>query len=152
MAAAAAFELVEPERERLAGHVRRRARHLHERELERQARVAALAKIVDGHGEQVDQPHDRRLAELVRLSREPLPRLVRQRQRVRHLAHVLHEQQRAQVLEEVENQPPEVLALRRELLDDSECARGVLVDDEIAEPEERLPPRPRREAEGRPEP
>ena len=51
-------------------------RHLHERELERQARVAALAHVVDRDREQVDQPQDRRLAELVRLRAQPLARLL----------------------------------------------------------------------------
>ena len=37
--------------ERLAREIRRRPRHLHERELERQARVAALAHVVDGDGQ-----------------------------------------------------------------------------------------------------
>ena len=42
--------------ERLAGEVGVRAGHLHESELERQAGVAALPHVVDGDGEQVDQP------------------------------------------------------------------------------------------------
>ena len=77
-------------------------------------------------------------AELVRLRGEPLARLVGQRQRVRHLAHVLHEHQRAQVLEQVEHEPAEILALRRELLDERQRAGRVLVDDEVAQPEQRL--------------
>ena len=137
-AAAAAFELVEAKCQCFAGHVRRGARDLHERELERQARIAALAHVVHGHGEQVDQPHDDRRAELVRLRREPVARLLGQRQRVGHLAHVLDEHQRAQVLEQVEHEPADVLPLRRELLDERQRAGGVAVDDEVAEPEQRL--------------
>ena len=42
------------------------------------------------------------------------------------------------MLQQVEHEPPEILPLRRELLDECERARGVLIDDEVAEPEKRL--------------
>ena len=107
-------------------------------ELERQARVAALAHVVDRDVQQVDQPDHGRLAELVRLLAQPLACLLGHGQRVGHLAHVLDEHQVAQVLEQVGDEPPEVLALLGELLQEDERAGGVAVDDEVAEPEERL--------------
>ena len=113
-------------------------RHLHERELERQARVAALADVVDGDVEQVDEPQHLGLAELVGLRAQPLARFRGDRERVGHLAHVLDEQQVAQVLEQVVDEPRQVLALVGELLDEREQAGRVLVDDQVAEPEERL--------------
>ena len=88
--------------------------------------------------QQVDQPEHRRRAELVRLLAQPLARLVGHRQRVRHLAGVLHEHQVAQVLEQVDDEPAEVLALLGELLEEDERAGGVAVDDEVAEPEQHL--------------
>ena len=60
-AVAALLELLEPVRDRLAREVGAGPRHLDERELERQARVAALAHVLDGDGEQVDQPEHGRL-------------------------------------------------------------------------------------------
>ena len=51
----------------LAFEVGGRARHLDERELERKARVAALAHVLDGDREQVAEPEHGRLAELVGL-------------------------------------------------------------------------------------
>ena len=99
--------------------------HLHERELERQARVAALAHVVDRDCEQVDQPDHGRRRQLVRLLAQPLARLVGHGQRVRHLAHVLDEQQVAQVLEQVGDEPAEVLALLGQLLEEAERAGGV---------------------------
>ena len=134
----AALEQLEPVRGRLAREVGRRARHLDQRELERQARVAALAHVLDRHREQVAEPQHRRLAELVRLLAQPLARLLRDRQRLRHLAQVLDEQQVAQVLEQVGDEPAEILALLGELLDEGERAGRVAVDDQVAEPEERL--------------
>ena len=44
----------------------------------------------------------------------------------------------AQVLDQVGDEPAEVVALLRQLLDEGERARRVAVDDEVAEPEERL--------------
>ena len=64
----AALELLEAVRGRLALQVGRRPRDLDERELEREARVSALAHVVDGHGEEIAEPDDGRLAQLVRLS------------------------------------------------------------------------------------
>ena len=125
-------------RERLAGEVGGRARHLDERELERQAGIAALAHVVDGHGQQVAEPQHDTFAELVRLGAQPLPRLLGHRQRVGHLAHVLDEEQVPQVLEEVGDEAAEILPLLGELLDERERAGGVAVDDEVADPEERL--------------
>ena len=51
---------------------------------------------------------------------------------------MLHEHQVAQVLEEVENETAEILTLLGELLDERQRAGGVAVDDEVAQPEERL--------------
>ena len=113
-------------------------RHLDERELERQPRVAALAHVVDGDREQVAEPEHGRLAELVRLRAQALARLLGHRQRLGHLAHVLDEHQVPQVLEQVGDEPAEILALLRELLDEDERARSVAVDDQVAEAEERL--------------
>ena len=104
------FEAV---RSRFARQVGGRPGHLDERELERQARVAALAHVLDGHSQQVAKPQHSRLADLVRLLAQPLARLLGHRQRVGHLAHVLDEQQVAQVLEQVGHEPPEVLPLLR---------------------------------------
>ena len=76
--------------------------------------------------------------QLVRLLAQPLARLLGHGQRVGHLAHVLDEQQVAQVLEQVGDEPAEILALLRQLLDERQRAGRVAVDDEVAEPEERL--------------
>ena len=59
------LEQLDPMRERLALQVGLRARHLHERELERKPRVPALAHVVDGDREEVDQTEDGRLRKLV---------------------------------------------------------------------------------------
>ena len=134
----ALLEPVEAEGQRLAREIRARPRHLHERQLERQARVAALPHVLDRDVQQVDQPDDRRRAELVRLLAQPLARLVGDRQRLGHLARVLHEHQVAQVLQQVEHQPAEVLALLGELLQEDERAGRVAVDDEVAQPEQHL--------------
>jgi hypothetical protein len=75
---------------------------------------------------------------LVRLLAQPLARLVCDGERVGHVAHVLDEQQMAQVLEQVGDEPAEVLALLGELLQEDEGAGGVAVDDRVAEPEERV--------------
>ena len=116
-AAGPLLELLEPKGERLAREVGAGARHLHERELERQARVAALAHVVDGDREQVAEPQHRRLRQLVRLLAQPLARLVGDGQRVGHVPHVLDEQQVAEVLEQVDDEAAEILALLGELLD-----------------------------------
>ena len=65
--------------ERLAGEVGLRPRHLDERELERQPRVAALALVLEHDGEQVDEAQHRGLGQLVGLLPEPVPRLLRER-------------------------------------------------------------------------
>jgi len=62
------------EGERLAREICTRSRHLDERELERQARVGALAHVLDRDGEQVDEPQHRRRRELVRLLAQPAAR------------------------------------------------------------------------------
>src|SRR5207249_1764223 len=54
------------------------------------------------------------------------------------LAEVLDEEQVAQVLQKVVDEPPEILALLRELFHEGQRARRVAVDDEVAEPEERF--------------
>ena len=111
---------------------------LDERQLERQARIAALTHVVDCDGEQVDQPDDCGGGQLVRLLAQPLACLVGHRQRVGNLVHVLDEKQVAQMLEQVGDEPPEILALLGDLLEEAQRARGVAVDDEVAEPEEHL--------------
>jgi hypothetical protein len=80
-------------RERLAREVGGGARHLHECELEGEARVGALADVVHRDGEEVDEPQHRRLGELVRLVAEALLHLLRDGQRLRHVPHVLHEEE-----------------------------------------------------------
>ena len=54
------------------------------------------------------------------------------------MAHVLHEQQVPQVLEEVDHDPTEILTLLGELLQEEERAGRVAVDHRVAEPQERL--------------
>ena len=132
------LEQLEPMRERLARQVGLWARHLDERELERQARVATLAHVVDGEREEVDQAEHRRLGQLVRLLAEALARLLGDGQRLRHVADVLHEQELAEMLDQVDDEPADVLSLLGELLDLDEGAGGVAVDDRVAEPEERV--------------
>ena len=51
---------------------------------------------------------------------------------------MLDEQQVPQVLEQVGDEPAEILPALRELLDERERPGGVPIDDEVAEPEERL--------------
>ena len=87
---------------------------------------------------EVDQAQHLGLGELVGLGAQAIARLRRHRERVRHLAHVLDEEQVAQVLEQVVDEPGEVLALVGELLDEGKEAGGVAVDDQVAEAEERL--------------
>ena len=113
------LEPLEAEGDRLAREVARGPRHLDERELERQARVAALAHVVDRDREQVDEAQDGRLLELVRLRAQPLARLLARRRRLRHVAEVLGEHELAQMLDQVEDETAEVVAALRELLDDT---------------------------------
>ena len=87
----ARLELLEPVGDRLTREIRRRARHLHEGKLERQARVAALAHVLDRDGEQVAEPEHGRLADLVRLLAQALARLLGDGQCLGHLAQVLDE-------------------------------------------------------------
>ena len=51
---------------------------------------------------------------------------------------MLHEKQVTQVLEEVGDEPRKILALVGQLLDEVEQAGRVPVDDEVADPKERL--------------
>ena len=134
----ALLELVDPEGQRLAGEVGAGARHLDERELERQPWVGALARVLDRDGKQVAEPQHGRRRQLVRLLAQPLARLVGDGQGVGHVAHVLDEQQVAQVLEQVGDEPAEILALLGELLEEDERTRRVAVDDRVAEAEERV--------------
>ena len=83
----------------LAREIRCGTRHLHERQLERQPWVAALAHVVDRDGEQVAEPQNGRLAELVPLLVQPFTHLFGHGQRIRHMAHVLHKQHVSQMLE-----------------------------------------------------
>ena len=112
--------------------------HLDERQLERKPRIAALPLVLEDDGQQVDQPQDGGLGKLVRLLAQPVARLLGERQRVGHVAEVLHEQQVAQVLEQVPRQLAEVLAALGQLLDEHERARDVAVDDRVAEPEQHV--------------
>ena len=132
------LELLEPIRERLAGEVRAGTRDLDQRELERQPGVAALAHVLDCDREQIDEPDHRCLAELIRLCAEALSRLLGDRECLRHLAHVLDEHEVTQVLQQVDDEAAEILALLRELLEERERPGRVAVDDEVAEAEERL--------------
>ena len=81
---------------------------------------------------------DGRLAQLVRLSPQPLAHLLGQGQRVGHLAHVLDEEQLAEMLEQIGDEASEILALLGELLEERQRTGRVAVDDEVADPEERL--------------
>ena len=122
----------------LAREIGVRARHLHERQLERQPGIAALSHVVDGDRQQVEEPQHGRLRQLVRLLGEPLTRLLRDRQRLGHVPEVLDEHQVPEVLEQVGHEPAQVLALLGELLDEHERARRVAVDDRVAQPEQRV--------------
>src|SRR5205807_3304457 len=132
------LEPLEAESNRLAREVAGRPRHLYERELERQARVAALAHVVDRDREQVDEPKHGRLAELVRLGAQPLASLLARRGGLGHVAEMLSEHEPAQVLDHVDDEPAEVMSALRQLLDVGQGACRVAVDHEVAEAEERL--------------
>ncbi len=88
--------------------------------------------------QQVDQPQHRGRPELVCLLAQTATGLVGDRQRVGHLAGVLHEHQRAEVFEQIDHEPSEVLALLGELLQEDERAGRVPFDHEVAEAEENL--------------
>ena len=89
--------------ERLAREIGLRPRHLHDRELERQPGIAALAHVLHGHGEQVDQPQHGRLGELVRLLAQELLRLLGDGERLGDVTHVLDEEEMPEVLEQIES-------------------------------------------------
>ena len=125
-------------REGLAREISVRSRDLDDGELEREARVSALARVLDCDCEEVDEPQDGRLRELVRLLAKKLLRLLGHRQRVRDVPHVLDEKQVAEMLEEVVDEATEVLTLLGELLDEDERSGRVVVDHHVAEPEERV--------------
>ena len=55
--------------------------------------VAALAHVLDGHGEQVAEPEHGRLRNLLRLRAQPVARLLGDRQRARHLSQEVDEHQ-----------------------------------------------------------
>ena len=133
----ARLENLDPMRERLAREVGVGPGHLDERELERQSRVATLALVVHRDREQVDEAQHRRLGKLVRLLTQAVARVVGQRQRVGHVADVLDEKHMAEMLDEIRDQPAEILTLVGELLDREQRAGGVAVDDGVAEAEER---------------
>ena len=88
--------------------------------------------------EEVDEAQNRRLRELVRLLAQELLRVVRDGQRLGDVAHVLHEEQVPQVLEQVGDEPPEVLAALGELVEEEQRSRCVVVDHHVAETEEGL--------------
>src|SRR5215212_3435875 len=125
----ARLQLLEPVGERLTGEIRSGTRDLDQRQLERQARIAALAHVLDRDGEQVDEPDHGRLAELVRLCAQTFTRLLGYGERVRHLAHVLDEHQVTEVLEQINDEAAEILPLLGELFEERERSGGVTVDD-----------------------
>ena len=112
--------------------------HLHQRELERQAGIAALAHVLHGHGQEIHEPQHLRRAELTRLGPQALAGVLRDGNRVWHLAHVLHQQEVAQMLQQVGDETTHVLTLVGELLHEGEQARGVTVDHEVEQPKERV--------------
>ena len=99
------LEQLEAVRQRLSRQVGVRSRDLDERELEREPRVAALPQVVDRDCEQVDQAHDGGLRQLVGLLAKALAGLRCHGKRLGHVAEVLDEQQVAQVLEQVDDEP-----------------------------------------------
>jgi hypothetical protein len=82
---------LDPLQQRFAREIVLGLRHLHERELERKPWVAALAHILHGHREQVHEPQHRGCAKLARLRAQAFTGVVRHRDGVRHLSHVLDE-------------------------------------------------------------
>ena len=125
-------------RQRLPREVGLRSGDLHDRELERKARVGSLADVVHGDREEVDEPQDGGLGQLVRLLAQELLRVVGDGERLGHVPHVLDEEQMAQVLEQVRDEPAQVLPALRELVEEEERPGRVVVDDHVAEPEQRL--------------
>jgi hypothetical protein len=115
------LELLEAVGDRLALEVRRRTRDLDERELERQARVAALAHVVDGHREQVAEPET--------VASPSWFAWARSRSRVSSVSGsesgtspMCWTSRVAQVLEQIGDEPAEVLALLGELLEERQRA------------------------------
>ena len=103
-----------------------RPRHLDERQLERQARVGALAHVLDGDGEQVAAAGARSPPAIwfaCARSRSRVSSVTGQR--VGHLAEVVDEHQVPQVLEQVGDDAAEVLPLLGELLDERSSAPAV---------------------------
>jgi hypothetical protein len=82
-----------------------RTRDLDDRELERKAGIAALPHVLDRDCEEIDEPEDGRLGELIRLLAEELFRLLGHGKRLRDVAHVLDEQQVTEMLEEIGDEP-----------------------------------------------
>ncbi len=123
-------------RERVPGEIGRRPGRLHQRQLQRQARVAAGAHVADRLAEQVAEPEHGRLGQLVRLLQQTPARLLGHRQRLGHLVHLLHEHQVAQVLEQVADQAAQILPLAGQLFDEDERLGGVRGDDEVEQAEE----------------
>ena len=74
---------------------------------------APCRDVLDRDREEVDEPQDGRLGELVRLLAQELLRLLGDGQRVGDVAHVLDEQQVPEMLEQVGDEPAEVLPLLR---------------------------------------
>ena len=125
-------------RQRLPREVGLRPGDLHDGELEGEARVGSLTDVVHGDCEEVDEPQDGGLGQLVRLLAQELLRVVGDGERLGHVPHVLDEEQMAQVLEQVRDEPAQVLPALRELVEEEERSGRVLVDDHVAEPEQRL--------------
>src|SRR4029077_12214464 len=69
---------------------------------------------------------------------QALARLLGDGQRLRNMADVLHEQELPKVLDQLGDEATDVLTLLRELLDLDERAGSVVVDDRVAEAEERV--------------
>ena len=125
-------------REGVAREIGLRAGDLDERELEWQPRVATLAHVLHRDGEQVDQAQHGRLGQLVGLLPEPLARLLGHRERLGDVADVLHEEELAEVLDQLGHEATDVVPLLRELFDLDERACSVTVDDRVAQSEERV--------------
>ena len=90
--------------------------------------------------------------QLVRLLAQPLARLVGHGQRVRHLVHVLHEQQVAEVLEQVGDEPAEILAPARRAPRGTAARRRCRCRRPCRRAGTAPRPRPRRAAAARPAP
>ena len=100
---------------------------LHERQLERQARVGALADVVEHGAQQVDQPVDGRRLEPLGLAREPGPLVVGHGRLGGQPPELLLEEDQPQVGEEVGDERPQVgpgVGLRVDCDEAARCVGG----------------------------